>query len=227
MVKKPAENVTLSSEEGEVLIAHVHQSNLPAAVAGRLEQIIRTCLWLVFALQETKITVSRLRRVLFGKSPKVSPAPEESSASRQADGHETSTAGGEPAAPAGEAPPEVSQTPERAKPKGGHRPGTGRLGADAYVGAERVECRHEELAVGQRCPLCGQGNLYALPPGVEMRIDGHGVLSTIRYELHKLRCSAFGKIFTASLPTEAGEAKYSAPARAVLAIGRYDLGLPF
>ena len=60
--------MTLSSEEGERLIAHVHQSNLPAAVAGRLEQIIRTCLWLVFALQETKITVSRLRRLLFGKA---------------------------------------------------------------------------------------------------------------------------------------------------------------
>jgi len=35
--------------------------------------------------------------------------------------------------------------------------GTGRLGADAYVGAERTACRHEELAGGQRCPVCGQG----------------------------------------------------------------------
>src|SRR2546430_4710181 len=33
-VKKPAGTITLSSEEGEVLIAQVHQSNLPAAVAG-------------------------------------------------------------------------------------------------------------------------------------------------------------------------------------------------
>jgi hypothetical protein len=27
------------------------------------------------------------------------------------------------------------------------------------VGAERVECRHEELAAGQLCPVCGQGRL--------------------------------------------------------------------
>ena len=60
-----------------------------------------------------------------------------------------------------------------------------------------------------------------------MRIDGHALLSAIRYELQKLRCSACGQIFTASLPPEAGEDKYSPRARAGLAIGRYDLGLPF
>ena len=77
-MKQPTDNVTLSSEEGERLIASVHQSNVPAAIAERLEQIIRTCLWLVFALQETKITVSRLRRVLFGKAFEASaPAPQD------------------------------------------------------------------------------------------------------------------------------------------------------
>jgi hypothetical protein len=68
------------------------------------------------------------------------------------------------------------------KAKGGHRPGTGCLGAAAYADATRVECRHEELAVGQRCPVCGQGNLYALPAGVEIRIDGHALLSAMHYE---------------------------------------------
>ena len=55
-MKKPAGTITLSSEEGEVLIAQVHQSNVPAAVAGRVEQIIRLYFWLVFALQEAKNT---------------------------------------------------------------------------------------------------------------------------------------------------------------------------
>src|SRR5215831_9947938 len=88
--------------------------------------------------------------------------------------------------------------------RGGHRPGTGRLGAEAYVGAARVECRHENLAVGQRCPVCGQGTLYALPAGVEVRIDGQALLSAIRYALEKVRCSACGQIFTAGLPGRAG-----------------------
>ena len=232
-MKKPAENATLSSEEGERLITHLHQSNLPAAVAERLEEIVRTCLWLVFALQETRITVKRLRSLLFGKHLKPSPAPEDASAPSPAGGDEppahdvVQADAGDAAATAGAVPPEPSQSPEQVKPKGGHRTGTGRLGADAYVGAERVECRHEELAAGQRCPVCGQGTLYNLPPGVEMRIDGHALLSAMRYELHKLRCSACGQIFTAPLPREAGEEKYSPRARAVLVVGRYYLGLPF
>ena len=144
-MQQPADNVTLSSEEVESLMAQVHQSNLPTAVAGCLEQSLRTCLWLVFALQETKITVSRLRRLLFGKAVNASePAREDASALSRAGGDESHADAADAAATASRVPPEASQRPERAKPKGGHRGGTGRLGADAYVGAQRVECRHEE-----------------------------------------------------------------------------------
>jgi hypothetical protein len=83
-----------------------------------------------------------------------------------------------------------------------------------------------KLAPGQRCPVCGQGTLYALPPGVEMRIDGNALLSAMRYALEKLRCSACGEIFTAGLPAGVGAEKYSAQARAVLAVSRYYLGVP-
>jgi hypothetical protein len=235
-VKKPAGTITLSSEEGEGLIAQVHQSNVPAAVAGKVEQIIRRYFWVVFALQEAKLSAKRLRNLLFGSraQPKDRPASEveatSSEAPRQAAGaKEAATV--EEVAPClettgCEAGSGASENEVKPKPKGGHRAGTGRLGADAYAGAKRTECRHEDLAVGQRCPVCGQGTLYALPSGVEIRIDGHALLSAIRYELHKLRCSACGQIFTASLPPEAGEEKYSAQARAVLAVSRYYLGLP-
>ncbi len=232
-MKKPAGTVTLSSEDGEVLIAQIHESGLPAARAQLAEQIIRTYFWLVFALQESKLSVKRLRNLLFGKSHPASPEPEDSSAPSQASGDGTGVCGGldanasETAATATQALPGDLQTLEPAKPKGGHRAGTGNLGADAYVGAKRIECRHEELAVGQVCPACGQGSFYELPPGVEIRIDGHALLSAMRYELQKLRCSACGQIFTAPLPSDAGERKYSPRARAALVVGRYYLGLPF
>ena len=63
-MKESAENVTLSSAEIENLIAHVHQSHLPAAVTVRLKEIVRKCLWLVFALQEITITKSS-RQLLY------------------------------------------------------------------------------------------------------------------------------------------------------------------
>ncbi len=105
-------------------------------------------------------------------------------------------------------------------------PGYGRYGADVYRAAQTVACRHEELAVGQRCPACGRGRLYRLPPGVEMRLDGAALLAAVRYEVEKFRCSACGQIFPAPLPIAAGSEKYTARARAVLALARYYLGVP-
>lgn len=80
--------------------------------------------------------------------------------------------------------------------------------------------------MGQRGPVWGYGTFYALPPGVEMRLDGHALLSAMRYEVQKLRGAACGPIVTASLPRQAGKEKYSARARAVLAVSRYYLGWP-
>jgi hypothetical protein len=185
------------------------------------------------AFLEAKISLKRLLTLLFGTRRR-----------RKSSGTDTSS--GDAGAAAGdrvaddlclgEASPGVDSPDEsgagsaqdiKTSVKGGHRAGYGRLGADAYAGAERVECRHDELAVGQICPVCGQGRLYEVQPGVEIRIDGNALLSAMRYELEKLRCSACGEIFTTKLPADAPEEKYSCRARAVLAVGRYYLGLPF
>jgi hypothetical protein len=61
---------------------------------------------------------------------------------------------------------------------------------------------------------------------VEVRLDGHALLSAVRYAREKLRCSAWGQGFTAAVPAEAGAETYSARARAVLVLGRYYLGVP-
>jgi len=60
-----------------------------------------------------------------------------------------------------------------------------------------------------------------------MRLDGNALLSAVRYALEKLRCSACGQVFTASIPVTAGAEKYTARARAVLALARYYLGVPW
>src|SRR4029453_12092727 len=69
------------------------------------------------------------------------------------------------------------------------RPAHGRRGAQAYSGAQPVECRHETLAAGERCPVCGRGRLYRVAPGMDIRLDGHALLSAVRYVLEKFRCS--------------------------------------
>ena len=214
----PAE-VTLSREDGEALRIRLAGDALTADDRRVLDQVLQWYFWLLFALQEATFSLKRLRGLLFGDKPK----------KRQSQSSRGSSAGDGAGNVAAAAAAVRGATAEDHRPQeaaGGHRPGHGRQSAAAYSGAERVVCRHEELAAGERCPVCGQGRLYAVPPGVDIRIDGNALLSAIHYALEKLRCSACGQVFTAKLPAEAGAEKYSPRARAVLALGRYYLGLP-
>jgi transposase len=229
------ETITLSAAAGEAILERLAVYAPSRSDCEILIQVLRWYFWLAAAVQEAKLSLKQLRTLLGGQGPKLptrcEPAASSVSPSSRGDGVVAGDGSvqdeeGERSTAAGSQPEAMASAAETGKPQGGHRPGTGRLGADAYKGAERVECHHEELAVGQRCPVCGQGTLYALPPGVEIRIDGQALLRAIRYELAKLRCSACGQIFTAGLPEGAGATKYSPQARAVLAVGRYLLGLP-
>jgi transposase len=216
-MKRP-EEVQLSREEGEALLARLEANTLTAEDRRVLGKVLTFYFWLLFALREAKLSLKRVKALVFGDKPK-KPKPPSSggtASGESAGGSETASSashGGSTAAPA--------SRPEK-KP-----PGHGRQGAEVYRAAQRIECRHEELAVGERCPACGRGRVYRLPPGVEMRLDGNALLSAVRYELERLRCSACGQIFTASVPAAAGTEKYTARARAVLALARYYLGLPW
>src|SRR6266446_2269391 len=229
------ETITLSTADGEAIIARLSVYTPSCSDCEILIQVLRWYFWLAAVLQEAKLSLKKLRTLFCGQGPQPPTrcAPEASAVSTFSRGDGETVGDGSArdaqdrrSAEAGSTPASVAAAAETGKPQGGHRPGTGRLGAETYVGAERVECRHEDLAVGQRCPVCGHGTLYALPAGVEVRIDGQALLSAIRYALEKVRCSACGQIFTAGLPVHGGAEKYSARARAVLVVSRYYLGLP-
>lgn len=169
MMQRPQDALSLSPDEGAALIERLERNALSAEDRCVLVQVVRWLFWLYFVVQEAQLSLKRLRILLFGKGVQTAKArtPEASSTSSELGGEgegagelrsrEAVALGAAEAASA--AAPGVSDTATLSKPTGGHRPGTGRLGADVYVGAERVECRHEELTVGQRCPVCGQGTL--------------------------------------------------------------------
>ncbi len=237
-MKRPQE-IELSREEGEALIERLETGAWTPEDRQVLAQVVRLYFWLLFMLQESKLSLKRFRVMIFGKSSKtrkpkppkpVPDSPDQSSEEQPSAASQPSELPVDPARPDSE--PESGDassdtvSPEP-RPEDGHRPGHGRLSADDYSGAERVECHHETLSVGDQCPACGIGWLYSLPPGRTLRINGHAVLSAIRYEMEKLRCSACGERFTAALPPEAGRNKYSPRARSALSLSRYFLGVPF
>jgi hypothetical protein len=214
-VKQP-EDVQLSREEGEALIERIERNALSTEDRQLLVKLLTFYFWLLFALREAKLSLKRLKALVFGEKPKPPKPPAGGGTTGGGSEGQTSASPGESSS--------VSPSSSEPKPP---RPGHGRQGADVYRAAQTVACRHEELAVGERCPACGRGRLYQLPPGVEMRLDGNALLSAVRYELEKLRCSACGQVFTASVPVGAGAEKYTARARAILALARYYLGLPW
>jgi transposase len=218
-MKRPAD-VTLSREEGEALIERIERNALSAEDQRVLVKVLTFYFWLLFALREAKLSLRRLKALVFGEKPKKrEPPPSGGTPGGESpdgsDGKTEAALGGPKAA--GSEPPQEKPRPA----------GHGRHGAEGYRAAPTGACRHEELAVGERGPACGRGSLYRLPPGIEMRLDGNALLSAVRYELEKLRCSAGGPIFMAAVPAAAGEEKYSARARAVLALARYYLGVPW
>src|SRR5512134_749688 len=221
-MKTPPEDVKLSREEGEALIERIQASSLASEDQRLLVKLIRLYFWFTFALSETKISLKRLKRALFGGGKPPPPPPPTGGGSCGGTEANPVAAGGGllGTSTAGEPPLPTTDVPVR-------RRGHGRQRADAYPGAQRIVCRHETLAAGQRCPACGRGTLYPLPSGVAIRIDGNALLCAVRYELEKLRCSACGEVFTALTPAPTGTDKYSPRARAVIALGRYYLGLPF
>jgi transposase len=106
--------------------------------------------------------------------------------------------------------------------------GHGRNGAEAFGGAQKVEIAHQSLKHGDRCPECGEGNVYGQrEPKVLVRIVGQAPLAATVYSLEQLRCGACGQVFTAQSPEGVGPEKYDETAAAMIAQLKYGSGIPF
>ena len=148
-MKRP-EDVQLSREDGEALLTRLETNPLTAEDRQVLGKVLTFYFWLLFALREAKLSLKRVKALVFGEKPK---PPKPPTSGGTASGG--SAGGSEPQTRTSHgvlapAPPPAKKPPP---------PGQGRQGADVYRAAQIVECRHEELAVGERCPACGRGNL--------------------------------------------------------------------
>jgi hypothetical protein len=67
---KQPEDVRLSREEGEALIARIERNALSAEDRRLLVKILTFYFWLLFALREAKLSLKRLKALVFGEKPK-------------------------------------------------------------------------------------------------------------------------------------------------------------
>lgn len=202
-----------SQEEIEKIIELVNASNLPYDIKPFVIGCINLACWIPGALVEHKITVSNLKRLIFGKGAKktktLSPSPD--------------------VEPSCNTPPEEStkndvneHADESLTPKG-----HGRLPHTVYTNANEHDVALKNLTPGSPCPLeCG-GKLYRMSPGILVNIKGQNLASVDKYWLEKLRCGLCNEIFTADAPSHVCQEKYHPSFKAMLALQKYHMAMPF
>src|SRR5215471_8666183 len=67
---KQPEDVHLSREEGEALIDRIERNALSVEDRQLLVKLLTFYFWLLFALREAKLSLKRLKALVFGEKPK-------------------------------------------------------------------------------------------------------------------------------------------------------------
>ena len=205
------ERIELEMSELEAILERV-KSSLSPEEYDKLHGALETLLFLTQELEKNRVSVQRLKQLLFGASTEKT---------RKVLQKALEEAGVDSHAEQEEPPKQPEPPPEKAK-------GHGRNGAQAYGGAEKVQVAHPSLQGGDTCPSCKKGKLYeTTEPGRLVRICGQAPLGATVYELQKLRCNLCGEIFTAKPPKDVGDDKYDAESAAMIALLKYGSGLPF
>ena len=125
-MKAPPDDVKLSREEGQALIERLQANTLTGEDRGLLVKLIQLYFWFTFALRETKISLGRLKRALFGEGQRPPPPPTGGEALAGADAGSTATDSATPAT-GSTAPMEDPPAPP-ARPPGRRRLSRGRAG---------------------------------------------------------------------------------------------------
>lgn len=192
--------------------------------------VLDTLAMLTRELERNRISVSRLRRILFGPSSekmnKLCP-PDAASPSGAPPSEPDSDASNADAS-SSEANDEGHGNPEgKKKNEAKKRKGHGRLGASDYPGAEHRDIPHGSLAHGDPCPACCQGKVYEISPERVVRLHGASPVSAVLAELARLRCGTCGEIFVADMPDDLGNEKYDEGTKAIVTLLKYGTGMPF
>ena len=230
---KDPQPTEIEAAEVEQLMEQAQQGRLTAQEQKRLVPLLKTLLWLQQTLLTTRISLTKLKRLLFGKRTekrqrraKGPKTDNDDGASGTGGPPDTGTGPGTPAADQGMAsspPTSAHSSQDNPKANGGH----GRRAAADYRGAEGRFCPVLEHQAGETCPLCARGRLYAFRPLVRLRFTGQPLAQVNRYELGQLRCNTCGALWVASMPPEAPPATYDISLKVNLVLAHYHLGLPF
>jgi hypothetical protein len=213
--------------EIEILIEKFEQNKLEERERRLIVALLRTFLYIVAQLQEKKITLLKIKDMIFGRKSEKNKKEKEKDGK---DGDQTSEGGsgdGESGEQSREPRNEKDERAgdESASTKRGH----GRNPVSAYPGAKKVRCRHRELQSGHDCPdLRCEGRVYpVLRPHQFTQFTGQPAITVTIYEQEVMRCNDCGKEYEAPLPEGVSPKRYDETADATIAIIKSGLATPY
>lgn len=231
----------VDKDESEIkrIIEVIKASTLPEEIKSFVIKCIELALWLPLYLQNKAISLHRLRVMVFGKGyggknnqnkTNTQDEPNKSSSDTDSD---SSVASADVAATTEQSLGQIEQNQQTTMPnvtpeKSGH----GRMPSSVYNECDVVDVELLlSLTAGDDCPeLCG-GTLRRYKPtagaGIIIRIKGQNFARIYRYNVHKLRCDLCNIIIKADIPPDVGKEKYDASFKAMLAIMKYYVAIPF
>ena len=211
------EVIEKSPEEIDKIIAAINGTDLSSGYKTFIISCIKLALWLPMALHEKAINLHKLKKLLFGKGSSY-----QKEADKAQNDQDVSSDHPEPDPPKREKPSIKPSSQEKSKQNKQRRQSSTKLSPDVEKAVSVAQ-----LQSGSDCPDACGGKIYAVSPGVLVRIKGQKIANIERYHLEKLRCGLCGKLYTAEIPESAGDQKYDARFKSLLALMKYYVGIPF
>lgn len=212
--------VDKSPAEIEAAITAIESSNLQPDIKEFAISCVRLAVWLPDALLSHKITLSNLRKLVFGKGDKnqrrsKKPKNDKEQSQKEkppvSDNDQTTDVN----------PPKAQS--EQPATKRGH----GRLAHSVYKNTVEHHMLIPDLKAEDPCPRQCGGNLYSPKPGIIVRVQGQNLAAVHKYWIEKLRCALCSYFISAEIPSLIGNEKYDATFKALLVLQKYYVAVPF
>lgn len=229
--------INKSTEEIDSLLRKIRETQLSQEDQELVMGCIEFATWLPEAIREKDISIRNLQRLLFGetggkkKKKNKNQSPQKNGASTPSTPTSNDPAANDSSVAADSAdssePGASVEAPPTLEPAQNTVKGHGRLGQSAYLTAINISVSLGTVRAGDACPgRCG-GRLCVAKPGFVIRITGNALATVSRYRLEKLRCGLCGLGVTAPLPPNVPAQKYDSAFKAILAIQKYYVAVPF
>jgi transposase len=232
MMQKP-KPIEFSFKDREGLLERLKQSNMPAKDRELLTGLIEFNLWLQHSVEEKKITINKLQKMFGHSSEKRNKKKQQGASEEDNKTKDESISNGNDAAenPVDNTENEdTNSNPESVTEQTTnirkYVPNTGRLGHEAYTGAEIIFLS-ATCKLGDPCsdPNC-KGRLKMFEPGNIIKVVGQSFAQANKYVIETLRCGLCERYVKAKLPNNVCSEKYDPAFKAQLCVHKYFLGVP-